>query len=132
MNRGRRSVFCPTNLMLVLTGLLWFGAGCALPTHVRTIDAYRAAKKRGDFAAAAAYLADDARVWFDKKEGPGKPLRPQGGPYADWDTEFRSTSARDEIRVRGNTVSYVVSEINDFYRLIDGVAGKYRMTYYFT
>ncbi len=131
MNRVRRSVFCPASLMLVHTGLLWFGPGCTPPAHVRTIDAYRAAKKRGDLATAAAYLADDARVWFDKKEGPGEPLRPKGGPYAQWDAEFRSTSTRDEIRVRGNTVSYVVSEINDFYRLIDGVAGKYRMTYYF-
>lgn len=117
--------------MLVLAGFSWFGSGCAIPAHVRTIDAYRAAKKRGDLASAAGYLIDDARVWFGKKEGPGKPLRPHGGPYAQWDAEFRSTSTRDEIRVRGNAVSYVVTEINDFYRLIDGVAGKYRLTYYF-
>ena len=65
--------------------------------------------------------------------GPSLPsaLRTAVFPYADGDAGFRSTSTRDELRVRGNTVSYVVTEINDFYRLIDGVAGRVRITYYF-
>lgn len=108
------------------------GLGCSVHPNVRTLEAYRAAKKRGDYEAAASYLGPDARVWFKKKEGPGDPLRPQGGPYAEWDKVFRSKSTRSDLQANDATVSYVLRETNDFFRLIDRAPGRVRMTYYFT
>ena len=111
----------------VLVGLSLCG-GCLHPLERRLTD-YRAAKKRGDYETAAKYLAQDARIWFDKKEGPGHPLRARGGPYKDWDKEFRAVSTRRNVRVKGRSVTYISSEINDFYRLIERVPTDARVTY---
>lgn len=102
-------------------------------THplLESLNAYRDAKKRGDYAAAGTFLADDARIWFDKKEGPGNRLTAKGGPYKNWDKEFKSKSTREEARVVGQTVTYISQEINDFYRLIERTPTKARVTYYF-
>lgn len=104
--------------------------GCAHPL-VRRLDTYRAAKKRGDYDIAAKYLASDARIWFEKKEGPGHPLRAKGGPWADWDRFFRAKSTRKDVRVVDGTVTYISRETNDFYRLLDRVSTPARVTYYF-
>ncbi len=104
--------------------------GCAHPL-VRRLDTYRAAKKRGDYDIAAKYLTSDARIWFEKKEGPGHPLRAKGGPWADWDRFFRAKSTRKDVRVVDGTVTYISRETNDFYRLLDRVSTPARVTYYF-
>ena len=82
-------------------------------------------------AAAGRYLAADARIWFGRKEGDGAPLRARGGPYADWDKEFRSTSTRTKPRVEGRTITYESTEINDFYRLTNRTPTAALITYYF-
>ncbi len=122
-----------TRQSFVISLVAWlpaFAAGCTHPLQHRW-QAYRDAKKRGDAAAAATYLAGDARVWFDKKEGPGHALRAEGGPYKDWDKEFRSSSTRENLRVKGRTLTYISLESNDFYRLIERTPTKARVTYYF-
>ena len=122
---GRRiSVMVPA--VAVVTSVI----GCTHPLE-RTWRSYREAKRRSDTASTAKYLADDARIWFDKKEGPGAPLRPAGGPYKDWDREFRSRATHRDLRVTGRTLTYVTLENNDFYRLIERAATEARVTYYF-
>lgn len=105
-------------------------AGCAHPL-VRRLENYQAAKKRGDYAAAGEHLAPDARIWFGKKEGPGRPLRARGGPWAEWDRFFRAESTREDVRVVGDTVTYISREMNDYYRLLDRRSTTARVTYYF-
>lgn len=104
--------------------------GCMHP-YLDTLHTYRDAKKKGDYALAGKHLAADARIWFGKKEGAGHPLRAKGGPYKDWDREFKSRSTREKERVVGQTVTYISSEINDYYRLIERVPTRARVTYYF-
>ncbi len=104
--------------------------GCAHP-HVRTLEAYRAAKKRHDYDAVRKYLADDARIWHDQKEGPGRPLRPKGGPWADWDRVMNSTSTKTDMKVRGNAVTYLSTETNDYYKSLERTTHPARITYYF-
>ena len=109
-------------LALVASGLaMILLSGCTHPL-VRRLDAYRAAKKRGDYDTAAKYLAADARIWFEKKEGPGHPLRATGGPWGDWDRFFRAKSTRKDVRVLDDTVTYISREMNDYYRLLDRVS----------
>ena len=121
--RSGRFVYCAAGLLLLATG-------CALP-NIKTLDAYRFAKKSGDYAKASTFLADDARIWFEKKEGPGNRLTAKGGPYKDWDKEFRSTSRRETVRARGNAVTYISYETNDYFRLIERQPSPARVTYYF-
>ncbi len=113
----------------VLAGVVLIG-GCMHPLQ-RNWKTYRAAKKRGDAATAAKYLTDDARIWFDKKEGEGFPLGPKGGPYKEWDREFRSSSTKEDLRIVDRTLTYISYEINDYYRLIERIPTKARVTYYF-
>jgi len=117
-------------LALGVGAVLFLATGCTHP-HIKTLEAYRSAKKSGDYGKAATYLADDARIWFGKKEGNGHPLTAKGGPYKEWDKEFRSTSRKEDVFITDHEVSYTLYEMNDFYRLIDGKMGPARLTYYF-
>lgn len=105
-------------------------AGCMHP-YRQTIDAYRAAKKVGDYKTASSYMADDARIWFGEKEGPGNALTAKGGPYRNWDKEFHSTSTKKNYETGDHTLSYTSFEINDYYRMIDRTPTPARVTYYF-
>lgn len=117
-------------VLAALASVLGASTGC-MHKHVRTLDAFRAAKESGDYVTAATYLAADARIWFGKKEGEGRPLTAQGGSYKEWDREFKSNSSRKRVRASASEVSYISQEQNDFYRLIDGQMGPARITYYF-
>jgi len=123
--RAHRARMVPAVLCLAA-----LAGGCMHPLE-KNWRAYRAAKKRGDYAAAKKYLADDARIWWGEKEGSGAPLTTKGGPYKDWDREFRSESTRQDVQVVGRTVTYLTTEINDYYRLLERPPSPARVTYYF-
>ena len=114
----------------LLAGLVSISSGCTHPL-MRNLTEYKAAKKRGDYHTAGNYLTDDARIWFNKKVGDGAPLRAKGGPYANWDRVFKSTGTKRHVRAKGQTVTYISSEINDYYRLIERVPTPARVTYFF-
>jgi len=119
-------------LVVTITALL--PLGCAHP-YVRTLEAFQAARKRGDEDKAAACLAPDARSWWEKKEGPGSPLtaKKKKGRWADWDHYFHAKTQRGQYVVdeEAKTLSYPFTEINDFYRLIDRPPTQSRYVYYF-
>lgn len=117
-------------MFLSMTFTMLLAAGCTHPLK-QTWQEYRQAKKDGDYEKVALYLADDACIWFDKKEGPGHPLRPVGGPYKNWDKEFRSKSTKENFRIKDRTLSYISYENNDYYRLIERIPSAARVTYYF-
>jgi hypothetical protein len=108
--------------------------GCAHP-NVRALSSFKAARKRGDIAMASSYLAPDARSWWEKKEGAGRPLTAKRtkGRWADWDHYFNAQTKRGAYVVdEGSaTVSYEFTEINDFYRLIGREPTKSQYVYYF-
>lgn len=123
---------CPRSLSVaILSGALLVSGGCTHPLIAR-VNAFRSAVKSGDTEAAAGFLTADPRVWFDKKEGPGRPLTVEGGPWRHWDRFFNSTSTADGFEVRGDTVTYVITETNDYYKLIEREPSKVRITYYMT
>jgi hypothetical protein len=117
-------------IILPLFAATFVIGGCAHPLQCN-LDAYRAAKKRGDYETAGKYLDPDARIWFEKKEGDGHPLRAKGGPWAEWDRYFNAESTREQERVEGRTVTYISRETNDFYRLIERESTPARVTCYF-
>ncbi|HEY8132874.1 MAG TPA: hypothetical protein VII12_13400 [Thermoanaerobaculia bacterium] len=64
--------------------------------NIRTVKNFRAARERGDDAAAAAYLTPDSRMWFYKKEGPGFLVGHGGEEWRHWDVYFHGhTTFRD-------------------------------------
>jgi len=85
-----------------------------------------------DPEAAKRFYAPDSRIWFGSREGPGKLRKLDGkGPWADWDEFFNSESEPRSFERKGRTVSVVLIEINDFYRLIERQPSPVRLTYEF-
>src|SRR5260370_38382134 len=66
---------------------LLFFACASHSSSIRTIQAFRAAQDRSDDAAVHSYLAPDARMWFEKREGPGL-LLGKAEPWRHWDLHF--------------------------------------------
>lgn len=120
---------------LAAAGQARAGAGDdALSRRVGVIDAYRTAKQAHDAEGIAACLSADARIWFEKKHGAGKPIHrgTGGGPWSEWDRFFRARSRRVGDDESGDGwVRTLVEETNDYYRLLDRPPKRYHATYYF-
>jgi hypothetical protein len=80
--------------------LLLFVACASSTSAIRTVQAFRDARERGDEAAMQSLLAPDARMFFDKREGNGMLL---GGTdeWSHWDTYFHGHSEKDDWKGGG-------------------------------
>lgn len=100
--------------------------------RIATVEDYRAARARDDLEAAKLFLGPDPRVWYDAKEGSGTPLKLGGGRWKAWDDEFRSSGDPGPWTLEGDTVWAVVTEWNDYFRLVEREdPPRYRMSYFF-
>ena len=97
---------------------------------VLKVKEFRAVREK-DPQAAQAFLADDPRVWYEKKEGAGQAWRFDSDPWVHWDKFFKSQSTDKDWRVEGRAVSVVAVESNDFYRLIERAPSPIRLTWFF-
>lgn len=98
-------------------------AGCASRAPLRTVEAFEAARERSDLPAARALLAEDPRLWFEAREGPGEPWTLGAERWEAWDAHFRARSEPGPWHVErdgdGHAVWRVVQESNDYYRLLE-------------
>lgn len=96
------------------------------------VQEFRKARKVDSAAAAREFYAEDSRVWYEKKEGPGRKRGPAGtGPWAQWDRYFRGETSLQEMRVEGRAVTIVILENNEFYQLIEQPPKRVNITYFF-
>lgn len=124
-----------TFILAAVLALLSAGATAADTPRdpVATVEGYCAASDAHDTDKMWEYLADDSRIWFDRKEGPGrKRSRNTGkGPWAQWDDYFNASSTHvGDWTAGADSVSGVFEEINDFYRLCERGPSRLRITYY--
>jgi hypothetical protein len=103
---------------------LWLAAlalAASAPDRIETVQRFRAARERGDLAAARAFLAPDPRIWFDMEDrkGPGDPWKLGEDDWDRWDRFFRGKTDVTDWRDRGDRVTAVGHETNDYYRLLD-------------
>ena len=106
--------------------------GCSSHRLIRRVQAYRAVAAAGDTTREATFLTPDARMWFEKKEGEGVPLRAGGDArYAHWDEFFHGKTTYSDWRVRNGAVTALVHETNDFYELLEWRPKPYRLTWWF-
>ena len=97
-------------------------SGSATLTDARRIEiarGYAEANAAKDYAKARSFLAPNARVWYEKREGDGEPLEPGSGTWGHWDTYFHGRTAYSDWRVKDGVVVVTANETNDFYRLLD-------------
>jgi len=98
---------------------------------VHRASAFWEAREAGDFDRARSMQSDDPRTWWERREGPGEPWTLGAGRWKPWDAHFRGTSTPGPWRVDGNSVTSLVDEINDYYRLTERGSQPYHLTYYF-
>ena len=92
----------------------------------------RAERARAFLAGDNTVLAEDSRVWYERREGPGEKRDPEGkDAYADWDEWFQATKEYSFAGESGDSVVFVLTENNNFYRLIDRPPSRVRLTYWF-
>jgi hypothetical protein len=116
---------------LPLAALIFLAACATASSPIERVQAYRAAARRGDVATEQRYLAPDARMWFEKREGEGERLTAgRSGRYAHWDEYFHSTATDSDWTFENGAVSATVHETNDFYRLAEWTPKPYRMTWW--
>ena len=111
--------------------LLFALSACATENNIRTVKNFRAARERNDEAAVQATVAPDARIWFERKEGPGEPFGKGGGSWDHWDRYFHARTTLTDWRDDGTSVTAVAHETNDFMQLLDWKPAPYTVTYWF-
>jgi len=142
---------CESRLFGFVSVTLSLALGCVAPTAraqdappdstrlaatehrwIRIAREYRRAVAEGDTARVDELQAADARLWFDEKIGPGRPLNSKGeGPWAAWDMFFRSRSQQSDFVVEGNAVRFTNVENNDWYLLVERATLPYHIFYFF-
>src|SRR5262249_46730588 len=108
------------------------GSGPSVSPRVDVIRRFRQARDRGDFDAARTFLAPDARIWFDmaERKGPGEPWKLGEGTWDHWDRFFHSRTDYADWKDRGDRVTAVGHETNDYYRLLDWKPSPLAMTWW--
>lgn len=117
----------------VAAGLCLLLANCTgSDPMIEKVEAFRAARDEGDHEKARDYLSDDPRVWYEKREGEGSPVKLGAGRWKIWDEHFRGESDLEPWRAEGNAVWSIATETNDYYRLLEReTVSRYRVTYFF-
>jgi hypothetical protein len=100
------------------------------PQKIARVQAYCAALARRDWDNARWFLAPNARVWYEKKEGAGGPLSPGSGRFTHWDTFFHGRTGHCGWRVEDGAVVATATETNDFYRLLDWTPAPMRFSWW--
>ncbi len=98
---------------------------------VHRAGAFWEAREAGDLDRARSMQSGEPRTWWDRCEGPGEPWKLGGGKWKPWDDHFRGRSTPGPWRVEGSSVTSLVDEINDYYRLTERGPQPYRLTYFF-
>lgn len=105
-----------------------------LPTLTERVTAFRDALSRGEHDTARALLAPGARRWWETREGDGDPWTtgPSGtGPWAGWDEHFGSEGVVVDWIESDSSVTVVVRETNDYFRLLERGSVTNELTYFF-
>ena len=116
----------------ILAALTVPAAG-AEPDRIEIVRKFREAREQGDLAKARAYLAPDARIWFDmaERQGEGAPWTLEPDDWDRWDRFFHSKAEYTDWKDLGDRVTATGHETNDFYRLTDWTPNPLGFTWWF-
>jgi imidazolonepropionase-like amidohydrolase len=122
----------PLDDVTELTRVAWVMKGGKVEKDalgIAAVQAFQAAKDRGDRSAAQAMLAPGARSWFDERKGEGDPYG-LDGRWSGWDAFFRTKNTYSDWTQGRDSVTAAGEEINDFYRLIERSPTRFRATWW--
>jgi len=110
------------------------GGGAATPSLVARAQEFRSLLGRGEYEAARALMTEDARRWWENRDGDGQPWRigPETrGPWAAWDEHFRSKKEVVEWKDASRSATAVIRETNDYFRLLERGSVTNEVVYFF-
>lgn len=94
------------------------------------VESFRDALAEDDLESARRWLAEDPRVWWGTRTGEGSPWILGQGRWKAWDEHFRGEGRALGWTARGDTVTSVIVETNDYYRLTERGPERHRRTYF--
>ncbi len=108
-------------IILLLMPLISIGqTSDTLLSLVDRVKEFKSLRKQGDYDAARAMMAPDARRWWNDREGDGRPWRIGAhGPWWAWDEHFRSENEIVEWKEGNRSATKVIRETNDYFRLLE-------------
>ncbi len=95
---------------------------------IQTIKQFQLAKAKRS-KTAQRFIAAEARIWYDKKEGAGSPYQ-LASRWSRWDEFFKAQRTFKGWQVEGNAVSVTIVETNDYYRLTERSAWPVKLTWW--
>jgi hypothetical protein len=77
-------------------------------------------------------MNDDARRWWERREGDGVPWRPGvRGPWSGWDEHFHADGVVVQWKESDRAATATVRENNDYFRLLERGEMTNEVTYFF-
>ena len=122
----------PLDDVTALTRVAWVMKGGKVERdalRIAAVEAFLAAKERGDRVAAQAMLSPEAKSWFDERQGPGDPYG-LDGRWSGWDAFFRTKNTYSDWTQGRDSVTADGEEMNDFYRLVERSPTRFRATWW--
>jgi hypothetical protein len=110
--------------------LLPICTACVQPDNkIAIVKEFLAAREKKDKEAYMKLVSLDMRVWYEEKKGDGNPWSPEGA-WSKWDEYFNAQKEYGVFKQDSNAVSVVVTETNDFYKLIERPASPILLTWW--
>lgn len=94
---------------------------------------FRSLTEAGDWDRARAMAVENPRRWWETRNGDGQPwvIAPNSGPWSHWDEYFGSEKEILDWVEEKDSVTAVIREINDYYRLVERGPMTNEVTWFF-
>jgi hypothetical protein len=87
-------------------------------SNAEIVKEFLDAREKKDSARYMSLVSPDMRVWYEEKKGEGNKWNPNSA-WAKWDDYFKPVKTYGEFKEDSNAVFVVVTETNNFFKLID-------------
>lgn len=103
------------------------------PTLTERAMEFRSLTEAGDWDRARAMAVEQPRRWWGTRSGEGEPwvIGPNSGPWSRWDQYFGSEKEILDWVEEKDSVTAVIREINDYYRLVERGPMTNEVTWFF-
>lgn len=103
------------------------------PTLADRAMEFRSLMEAGEWDRARAMAVENPRRWWETRSGEGQPwlIGPNSGPWSRWDEYFGSEREILDWVEKEDSVTVVIREINDYYRLLERGPMTSEVTYFF-
>jgi hypothetical protein len=105
-------------LLLLLVPLIYSCNAWDKKDRIAIVKRFLEAEERNDSAACRNMVSPEMRVWYEEIKGEGEKWSPTSA-WDVWDAFFHSVITYGKFTEDSNSVTVLIQETNDFYKLID-------------